>query len=176
MQAWLLPIHWRARASQSRSTTWGLAAQVRPCTPICLCIFTRLQESPGCSHLDRRACPASHIQHAERSGGKRDSPCPATGGRASSREVSLGAFDYLQFDHGCQFITASTRIALEQILDWERRGKPSLSLAIVGMPAVPEMRRPTVCAAPRLSASQHGRQGASFCWLIQQGLACCLSS
>ncbi|CAK0733136.1 hypothetical protein CVIRNUC_000231 [Coccomyxa viridis] len=43
-------------------------------------------------------------------------------GRASSREVSLSAFNYLQFDHGCQFITASTPVALEQIRDWERRG------------------------------------------------------
>ena len=52
-----------------------------------------------------------------------NSPGPATGGRASSREVSLSAFNYLQFDHGCQFITASTPEALEQILDWERRGE-----------------------------------------------------
>ena len=52
-----------------------------------------------------------------------NSPRPVTGGRASSREVSLSAFDYLQFDHGCQFITATTPVALEQILDWERRGE-----------------------------------------------------
>ena len=51
-----------------------------------------------------------------------ESPGPATGGRASSREVSLSALNYLQFDHGCQFITASAPEALEQILDWERRG------------------------------------------------------
>ena len=38
-------------------------------------------------------------------------------------EVSLSALSYLQFDHGCQFITASTPDALEQILDWERRGE-----------------------------------------------------
>ena len=107
--------------------TRGPGASAHPLTY--LCCPSSPQQPPSCSWLGRQECPASHAawpcaahRHAQQMA-IIELPGPAAGGRASSREVSLSALDYLQFDHGCQFITASTPVALEQILDWERRGE-----------------------------------------------------
>ena len=115
------------------------------------------------------ACPHAHRMAIS------DAPGPAAGGRASSREVSLSAFSYLQFDHGCQFITASTPVALEQILDWERRGEHShlQALCLSGMPAAQEGCRPSsnVCCS-WLPVCQHSRQAAGICRSLP-GFASC---